>query len=69
VAGVVNPPHKNKYGYTVNDKNHDGSWWIHWQKWIKNHNKNKMIDTKNRKTHKNYKKISAAPGEYVLKKA
>jgi polyhydroxyalkanoate synthase len=69
VAGVVNPPHKNKYGYTVNDKNHDGSWWIHWQKWIKTLTKNKMIDTKNRKPHKNYKKISAAPGEYVLKKA
>ena len=47
IAGVVNPPHKNKYGYWTNDElpdNHEewlagakaneGSWWPHWQEWM-----------------------------------
>ncbi|WP_020410725.1 PHA/PHB synthase family protein [Hahella ganghwensis] len=51
IAGVVNPPTAGKYGYrTFNPKallpqeseewfehstKHEGSWWPHWQKWIK----------------------------------
>ncbi len=47
IAGVVNPPHKNKYGYWVNDalpetheewlagaEQQEGSWWPHWQAWM-----------------------------------
>ncbi|WP_445158148.1 class I poly(R)-hydroxyalkanoic acid synthase [Halomonas sp. E14] len=47
IAGVVNPPHKNKYGYWTNDslpetheawlegaKANEGSWWPHWQQWM-----------------------------------
>ncbi|QNI03543.1 class I poly(R)-hydroxyalkanoic acid synthase [Halomonas sp. SH5A2] len=47
IAGIVNPPHKQKYGYWTNDQlpeSHDawfegatfneGSWWPHWQAWI-----------------------------------
>lgn len=47
IAGIVNPPHKNKYGYWTNDalpETHDawqegstfneGSWWPHWQAWV-----------------------------------
>ncbi|WP_254275325.1 class I poly(R)-hydroxyalkanoic acid synthase [Halomonas sp. 3H] len=47
IAGIVNPPHKNKYGYWTNDElpetpekwlegaqQHEGSWWPHWQAWI-----------------------------------
>ena len=46
VAGVVNPPSKDKYGYWVSDATFDnpeqwltsakreaGSWWTHWQQW------------------------------------
>jgi polyhydroxyalkanoate synthase len=46
VAGVVNPPAKQKYGYWTNSNTalpadrwleqatqHDGSWWIHWDRW------------------------------------
>ncbi|CCK75500.1 MAG: class I poly(R)-hydroxyalkanoic acid synthase [Oleispira antarctica] len=46
IAGVVNPPEANKYGYWTNDalpetadawyqdaKQNDGSWWTDWQDW------------------------------------
>lgn len=48
IAGVINPPVKNKYSYFTNDhladdpdvwlegaKEHKGSWWPDWQNWIK----------------------------------
>ncbi|MBB3190829.1 class I poly(R)-hydroxyalkanoic acid synthase [Halomonas cerina] len=47
IAGIVNPPHKNKYGYWTNDalpetaeewlegaEKQEGSWWPHWQQWM-----------------------------------
>ncbi|MCX7176152.1 MAG: class I poly(R)-hydroxyalkanoic acid synthase [Proteobacteria bacterium] len=49
IAGIVNPPSAEKYGYWTNDaktlpatsdewfagtKQHEGSWWTDWQKWI-----------------------------------
>lgn len=47
IAGIVNPPSKNKYGYWTNDalpenheawlesaSEHEGSWWPHWQAWM-----------------------------------
>ena len=47
IAGIVNPPHKNKYGYVTNDElpatpdawlegteAHEGSWWNDWQAWM-----------------------------------
>ncbi len=48
IAGVVNPPAKNRYGFktagTVNPETpeawlesaeqHEGSWWPHWQQWL-----------------------------------
>ena len=48
IAGVVNPPDKQKYGYWTNDtfpddpdawlnsaSEHLGSWWPHWMEWLK----------------------------------
>ena len=48
IAGVVNPPSVEKYGYWTNTKNpatpdewfasateHKGSWWPEWRKWLK----------------------------------
>ena len=48
IAGVINPPVANKYCYWTNPKipedpdaffdgakQHDGSWWPDWQKWVK----------------------------------
>ncbi|MBE0483807.1 MAG: class I poly(R)-hydroxyalkanoic acid synthase [Bacterioplanes sp.] len=47
IAGIVNPPEANKYGYWTNEtlpadaddwfkgaENHEGSWWIDWQSWV-----------------------------------
>jgi polyhydroxyalkanoate synthase len=47
IAGMVNPPAANKYGYWTNDKlpddpeawlaaarQNDGSWWTHWREWV-----------------------------------
>ena len=75
IAGVVNPPSKNKYCYwTAKDtpadpeqwmekaKEQNGSWWPHWQKWVS--------DFSNGQTHQRKIKneIEAAPGSYVNKK-
>ena len=56
IAGIVNPPTSNKYGYWTNAKlvpeasewlagatKHDGSWWTDWDKWIKSHNPEKPV--------------------------
>ena len=47
IAGIVNPPAANKYGFLTNDQRpakpedwqrgttkNDGSWWTDWQRWI-----------------------------------
>lgn len=75
VAGVVNPPAKNKYGYWVNMSlpseptkwleaadHKPGSWWLAWQQWIESLNKGPKIDAKLRHPHE---VIEAAPGSYV----
>jgi len=72
IAGVVNPPSKNKYCYWSNDKTpknpqnwldkaaqHEGSWWPHWQDWIKNKSGTKI------KARTPAKGIEPAPGKYV----
>jgi polyhydroxyalkanoate synthase len=56
IAGIVNPPAANKYGYWTNAKlvpkaedwlagatKHDGSWWTDWDKWIRSHNPEKPV--------------------------
>jgi polyhydroxyalkanoate synthase subunit PhaC len=51
IAGVVNPPAADKYGYWVNPRSkaadpeqwlasatrHEGSWWTDWDKWVSRH--------------------------------
>ena len=81
IAGVVNPPAKNKYCYWVNDKlppkaedwlktakEHPGSWWEHWHTW---QSKRAGALIKARKTLGNarYKPIENAPGRYAKVKA
>ena len=50
IAGMINPPAANKYGYWTNDAlddsadqwfahatQHEGSWWTDWRAWIESH--------------------------------
>ena len=75
IAGIINPPIKNKYNYWTNEtidddpevwledaETHEGSWWPDWQKWIKAH-AGKKINA--RKPGVNLKPIEDAPGSYV----
>ncbi len=55
IAGVINPPSANKYGYWTNDslppdpakwlegaESHDGSWWNDWQAWVSDYGGKKI---------------------------
>ncbi|CAL7959707.1 Poly(3-hydroxyalkanoate) polymerase subunit PhaC [Alphaproteobacteria bacterium] len=78
VAGVVNPPAKNKYGYYVNEnlaldadawlagaQETKGSWWLDWEKWIE---KSGVCGPKiEARTIDANKAIEDAPGSYVKK--
>jgi polyhydroxyalkanoate synthase len=81
IAGVINPPARNKYQYWTgpapkgdrfdnwlkNAKEHPGSWWPHWQKWIE------TLDDHRTKARPigggKFKPIENAPGRYVKVKA
>ncbi|MCR4283614.1 MAG: class I poly(R)-hydroxyalkanoic acid synthase, partial [Bauldia sp.] len=76
IAGVINPPSRNKYQYWTGGapkgdrfdawfakaKEHPGSWWPHWQKWIE------AIDDTRVKARAVGKGIEPAPGTYVMVK-
>jgi polyhydroxyalkanoate synthase len=77
IAGVINPPSRDKYQYWTGSapkgdafdkwidkaREHRGSWWPHWQKWIE------AIDDARVKAHPVDKGIEPAPGSYVTVKA
>lgn len=76
IAGVVNPPVSNRYGYRTNVKKaktpgqwldgateHDGSWWPDWDRWVKKFSGG-QIAARNPGTGK-LKAIEDAPGSYV----
>ncbi len=75
IAGIINPPVKNKYGFWTNNSIEEdpenwlenasyteGSWWPDWQKWIKT-KAGKKIPA--RKPGKKLKPLEDAPGSYV----
>jgi len=75
IAGIINPPVKNKYNYWTNNeievdaddwldnaKSNEGSWWTDWQKWISTKSGKKVPA---RKPGENLKIIEDAPGSYV----
>lgn len=77
VAGVINPPVKNKYGYythadlTVDATDwlshatlNSGSWWTHWEKWLCNLAGEK-IPAPTVGSHADYPPLEDAPGSYV----
>jgi poly[(R)-3-hydroxyalkanoate] polymerase subunit PhaC len=75
IAGIINPPVKNKYGFWTNNTIEEqadnwlenanyteGSWWPDWQKWIKAKSGKKISA---RTPGKKLKVIEDAPGSYV----
>jgi len=76
IAGIVNPPAANKYGYWLNDKlpessdqwlacatQNPGSWWTDWQQWV-----TAMDDRKVSARHPAKGKLKAledAPGSFA----
>jgi len=82
IAGVINPPAKNKRSYWTNDKlpatfdawqkgatEHAGSWWPDWAAWLKAHAGKQIPAPKSYGKGTKYKAIEAAPGRYVKVKA
>ncbi|MGD1878218.1 MAG: PHA/PHB synthase family protein [Kiloniellaceae bacterium] len=76
IAGVVNPPEAQKYGFWTNNKNpkdpdawsnsateHAGSWWPEWQSWIGEFSGGKVPARK--PGDGKLKVIEDAPGSYV----
>jgi polyhydroxyalkanoate synthase subunit PhaC len=77
IAGIVNHPSKNKYGYWLNDnlddsaqewlanaKHNEGSWWVHWNKWLGGFESDEPRAPFNRGSELN-PVIGTAPGDYV----
>jgi len=77
IAGVINPPSKNKRSYWTNDKigadpdawfagakEHPGSWWTEWSAFLSKHAGKKIAAPKTAGNAK-YKVIEPAPGRYV----
>jgi polyhydroxyalkanoate synthase subunit PhaC len=76
IAGVVNPPEAQKYGYWTNDKypenpddwcnsasEHAGSWWPAWQDWVAGFGNGKV--PARQPGDGKLKVIEDAPGSYV----
>jgi polyhydroxyalkanoate synthase len=76
IAGVINPPAADKYGYWTNDalppdpedwiegaEAHQGSWWPHWDQWLKGQS-GKRIKARE-PGDGDLPVIEAAPGSYV----
>lgn len=78
IAGIINPPEANKYGYRVSSRPpadpsnwakktemHEGSWWPEWQSWVKSKS-GKQVDVR-MPGDAALGVIEAAPGTYVTK--
>ena len=77
IAGIVNHPDKNKYGFWTNDSldesasdwlsgasHTEGSWWKHWNEWLLKFNDEEPIDLF-RVGSDQYPVLDKAPGKYV----
>ncbi|QID16547.1 class I poly(R)-hydroxyalkanoic acid synthase [Nitrogeniibacter mangrovi] len=78
IAGIVNPPVANKYGFWINptgempesaeawfeaSEQHEGSWWTDWQAWVTGHNGTQVPARDPAKGKLSV--IEDAPGSYV----
>lgn len=79
IAGVVNPPSANKYGYWTNSQlpsesdnwfkgaeRHEGSWWDDWKSWVLN-SSNEQVNARVVGDGK-LSVIEPAPGRYVTRR-
>ena len=78
IAGVINPPEKQKRHYWIADgmdvadpdewfaaaTEHPGSWWPHWIEWLKLR-AGKEVNAPAKTGNAKYKPIEPAPGRYV----
>lgn len=76
IAGIVNPPAKNKYAYWTNSElsesadewlehaeQHKGSWWTYWNEWLAA-TKDKQVTARNPEEGR-FEVLCEAPGTYV----
>jgi polyhydroxyalkanoate synthase len=76
IAGIVNPPSKNKYGHWTNPEydlssddwqasadKHEGSWWPRWEKWL-DKKSGEMVPAREPGDAK-HPSLAPAPGTYV----
>ncbi len=76
IAGIINPPAANKYGYWTNDQlegapqewlagatQHPGSWWNDWARWVEGHAGPQVAAREPGKGK--LKTLEDAPGSYV----
>ena len=81
VAGVINPPARNKRSHWLNDdlnceakdwveraEEKPGSWWPDWDAWMKRHSSG-TVSAPVQAGNANYNVIEAAPGRYVKQKS
>ena len=81
VAGVINPPAKNRRSHWLNDdlsgdadawldkaEEHPGSWWGDWDAWMKRHSSG-TVPAPAQAGSANYPVIEPAPGRYVKLKS
>jgi polyhydroxyalkanoate synthase subunit PhaC len=81
VAGVINPPARNKRSHWLNDdlvsdpqgwvqkaEEKSGSWWPDWDAWMKRHS-NGIIPAPAQQGNARYPTIEPAPGRYVKQKS
>jgi polyhydroxyalkanoate synthase len=79
IAGVINPPSKQKYSYFTNNRlektpeawkakatEHAGSWWPHWGEWLAKRSGAKLAARKVGTS--SHPIIEAAPGRYASKR-
>jgi len=81
IAGVINPPARNKRSYWLNDllvsdpnswlekaEEKSGSWWPDWDAWMKHHS-NGTVPAPTDMGNAHYRTIEPAPGRYVKQKS
>jgi len=80
IAGVINPPAKNKRNYWINGElgkgsehwlstatSHPGSWWPNWIEWLAQY-RGSEVDAPKLPGNEDFTEIEPAPGRYVTKR-